>query len=486
MSKFRLIVCLFLCVFMSLNTGCGVVPKTHYLQSVLHQHSPVTHIESQQGYVIEKNRTFTVVPASLFEADREHIAGTYDEQHMLFTLRNMLEGRGYRYVPVDASPDLVATVDGYSEYMKTLNNPVIRIASRWSISDVFRLKQPLNGLSYYAKLDKSNYEWGDFTDNSQIASIDDATEIANQLQDKFNYPHLRISIFDANSKQLVWSGLASGVTKSSEFKIASQLLFRTLLGNVKLSNYREDSFPRRTGKIGIGYVVTSINGRAYYPMVTGIVVDGVAYQEGIMVGDIITKINGLTTMNIPAGEVSDRLSGDACTILNLQIKRGPEIFNRAITRDWRSPQSVSRYIKQNHNGLPKTTSSYLLHPEYIGLAEALTAESKIQLDKVFNEIDTHHIVKIQVVGYTDSRRLSNKSKRYYRDNKDLSFARAKRVSEHLIRLLDLHEQQIIVEGKGADEPISSNRTSRGRAQNRRIEITVTHLTDLVSNSSCKI
>ena len=72
--------------------------------------------------------------------------------------------------------------------------------------------------------------------------------------------------------------------------------------------------------------------------------------------------------------------------------------------------------------------------------------------------------KIQVAGYTDNTGNAEK-------NVTLSEARATSVKTHLMKM-GIDEGRITVKGFGAANPAASNDTSEGRAQNRRIEISM--------------
>jgi outer membrane protein OmpA-like peptidoglycan-associated protein len=75
---------------------------------------------------------------------------------------------------------------------------------------------------------------------------------------------------------------------------------------------------------------------------------------------------------------------------------------------------------------------------------------------------------INVVGHTDSSGDANA-------NFDLSRRRAASVAQYL-EAQNLDAQRFSVEGHGASDPIASNATPSGKAQNRRVEITILPLT----------
>lgn len=75
---------------------------------------------------------------------------------------------------------------------------------------------------------------------------------------------------------------------------------------------------------------------------------------------------------------------------------------------------------------------------------------------------------INVVGHTDSSGDAN-------SNFDLSRRRAASVAQYL-EAQNLDANRFSVEGHGASDPIASNATASGKAQNRRVEITILPLT----------
>jgi outer membrane protein OmpA-like peptidoglycan-associated protein len=84
---------------------------------------------------------------------------------------------------------------------------------------------------------------------------------------------------------------------------------------------------------------------------------------------------------------------------------------------------------------------------------------------VFQEFDQ---TLIDVVGHTDSEGSDDY-------NFDLSRRRAASVARYL-SAQQLDPNRFSVDGRGEEEPIASNSTASGRAQNRRVEITIQPLT----------
>jgi type VI secretion system protein ImpK len=88
------------------------------------------------------------------------------------------------------------------------------------------------------------------------------------------------------------------------------------------------------------------------------------------------------------------------------------------------------------------------------------------LEKVAQTLDKEP-KEIFVVGHSDSVPLRSQVR--FKSNHDLSVQRAQSVADVLAPHLS-DPDRLVVEGRGPDDPIASNQTAEGRAQNRRVDI----------------
>ncbi|BBC39570.1 outer membrane protein A [Photobacterium damselae subsp. piscicida] len=93
----------------------------------------------------------------------------------------------------------------------------------------------------------------------------------------------------------------------------------------------------------------------------------------------------------------------------------------------------------------------------------LSAGDRAKLAPFEQRLQAQDAAQIYVVGYTDSRG----SEAY---NQKLSVKRADAVAEALRSVMNVDGSRIIAEGRGETNPVASNDTAEGRAQNRRVEI----------------
>ncbi|MDX1668613.1 MAG: OmpA family protein [Limnobacter sp.] len=88
-----------------------------------------------------------------------------------------------------------------------------------------------------------------------------------------------------------------------------------------------------------------------------------------------------------------------------------------------------------------------------------------ELNKAILKMELVSLEAISIVGHTDS----IGSEEY---NEDLSMRRAKSVKDYLTAR-GVPANLISVDGMGEAQPVASNKTAEGRAQNRRVEISFT-------------
>ncbi len=113
---------------------------------------------------------------------------------------------------------------------------------------------------------------------------------------------------------------------------------------------------------------------------------------------------------------------------------------------------------------------------YINLQEGLlfpsgsavvNARGKDALSKVAGVLNTNTDLSIDIEGHTDNKPIHSKE---YPDNWSLSTARATSIAHVLIDEYSVQPAKLVASGRSQYDPIASNDTPEGRAQNRRTEI----------------
>lgn len=108
-----------------------------------------------------------------------------------------------------------------------------------------------------------------------------------------------------------------------------------------------------------------------------------------------------------------------------------------------------------------------------GTAEAwLTADAKTTLDRIWDVLQNYPDRRILIEGHTDNRPIASSFRDHFKSNWELSTARANAVLHYLVGKHHLDENRIAAVGYGASVPVADNSTAAGRAQNRRVVITI--------------
>ena len=92
------------------------------------------------------------------------------------------------------------------------------------------------------------------------------------------------------------------------------------------------------------------------------------------------------------------------------------------------------------------------------------------MDKLGEVLKSYEGYYIQIVGHTDTVPMAANNK--YKDNWELSQGRAYTVLKYLIDEKGMDAEFMSCMGRGEYEPIATNDTAEGRAQNRRVEIRI--------------
>jgi outer membrane protein OmpA-like peptidoglycan-associated protein len=100
-----------------------------------------------------------------------------------------------------------------------------------------------------------------------------------------------------------------------------------------------------------------------------------------------------------------------------------------------------------------------------------TGVSEIQTDnfplmnKIIRAIKLFPEASIEISGHTDSTGSDN-------INRSISQARAEKVGKFLTDVGEIDSKRITANGYGESRPLATNKTAEGRAENRRVEITI--------------
>lgn len=246
------------------------------------------------------------------------------EKQVLFFLRNCLEAKGYRFVPLDQSPDFLATITVSSEYKESYVPPS---------TDVLPVWVPDRTITSYSSY--SSHGWGSYSGSSTTTTyvpgyLTMQTYTRPGYTVSHHYPSASVAIFDAKTLKNVWLGTGVGTSDNPDARVSSQVVVGHIL--VKFPNSVVRSESPSPGSIGIKVSVFTIDGNNYVPTVVSVASGSPAARAGIEPEDMILTIDGLNVVNKPISEVMQLLRGDPGTHVTLQLWRVGQQITVNVTR----------------------------------------------------------------------------------------------------------------------------------------------------------
>ncbi len=142
-------------------------------------------------------------------------------------------------------------------------------------------------------------------------------------------------------------------------------------------------------------------------------------------------------------------------------------FDSPIASGQKTPVAETKMVRE---AATTKEAGYVLDLKFDILSAELSLADKLQLDFLINDWRGVRDIIISATGHSDSTRIASRNWHLFANNYELSQARAMSAAFYLADALDVPVNNILVSGRGPDEPIASNDTSAGRQANRRVEM----------------
>jgi len=126
-----------------------------------------------------------------------------------------------------------------------------------------------------------------------------------------------------------------------------------------------------------------------------------------------------------------------------------------------------------NDALETVKLSNLVPPIHFETGVAQIPDTTVEsLGAILERMQDRINVRLHLVGHADNQPLSPRLQQIYGDNAGLSRERAGKVAEHIQTALALPPEAVSYDWAGDLDPVASNTTAEGRAQNRRVEVEV--------------
>lgn len=172
-------------------------------------------------------------------------------------------------------------------------------------------------------------------------------------------------------------------------------------------------------------------------------------------------------------DVSDQAVADAiekkeAALADARKRKTEEIYNKVMGQAQKGniEDDLTVNMDKNYTYVQISLSGAILFDS--GTAE-IKKSARSLISKVGDILKLYDDHMIKIEGHTDNVPISGGQ---YKSNRWLSTARATQVCEYLEKYKKMNPKNLESTGRGEYEPVASNKTEKGRAQNRRVEIKI--------------
>lgn len=315
-------------------TSCATVPRVTNLSPAYLYLTPSALSYQDPEATLSVYRTFSVFPASLISEDAK--TNEIMEKQLLFFLRNCLEAKGYRFVPLDQNPDFLATITLSSQYKESYVPPSTGVLPVWVPGRTITSYGNTTGtFNYNTYGSYSSYGWGSYSGQTSSTTyvpgyLTTQTYTRPGYTVGHHYPVAAVSMFDAKSLKNVWLGTGAGTSDNPDARVSGQFVVTQILGKFPKSAVQSEV--GSNGVVGVQLLVFTNDGNNYVPTVLSVASGGPAARAGVKSYDMILSIDGVQLVNKPFSEVIQLLGGDPGTPVSLQLWRTGQQLTVNLTR----------------------------------------------------------------------------------------------------------------------------------------------------------
>jgi len=246
--------------------------------------------------------SFAVVPAARVVRARAAV-GEMDRR-LLFSARNALEARGYRWVGA-ANPELIVALDWRAP--EPGGASVAPFRTRWP-SRVTALPGDIEAL----RIDPA---WGTW---SAVRAPRRPLEAAPWWT-----PAVQIAIFDSAEGTLLWQAEGHGSTEEPAPQVALPRVLDETAVHLPRATRPAHRLRAGEGRLGMRLRVATADGWRFYPRVEALA-PGLPAEEMLEVGTWIVAVEGVSTANLALADLYDLLRGPPDTTTRMRVAAAGE------------------------------------------------------------------------------------------------------------------------------------------------------------------
>lgn len=143
-------------------------------------------------------------------------------------------------------------------------------------------------------------------------------------------------------------------------------------------------------------------------------------------------------------------------------------FDSPAAKNQRTPLAENRFSLSG--GTSRPSEEIRLYPHFPSFVAELQETDRLMLEQLAKQLQHETIVRIDIVGHTDNKKIAPRGRKIFADNQALSEGRARAVASFLRERLPAIASLVTERGMGESLPVADNATDEGRALNRRVEL----------------
>lgn len=285
--------------------------------------TPSTTIFSAPDIPLEKYKSFSVFPLSLISEEIK--MNPILERQLLFYVRNLLEAKGYEFVRLDQNPDFLVTVRADAKYHERYVPPSTFPIPFWTPGKTITTFGTSSGhFNFNTFGDFSSYGRGNWSgSDTKTTYIPGDMTLQTLTKPGYTighfYPIAIVEIYDGKTQKNVWIGSGAGTSDNSDVRISGQFVLQHILKD--FPNYTGADIIKKEKMDGIEFSIFTNDGNSYFPTVISLRDDSIAKKAGLETHDMITEVNGVSTLNKPLSEFFNLLNDETKKLVNFKVKR---------------------------------------------------------------------------------------------------------------------------------------------------------------------
>ena len=311
---------IFLLAFSVLLSGCASQELKPGMISIYT--SPNINFEKDPDATFDKYNKFYLSPFPDVETNENFGMSPIAYKQLLFLVRNKLELLGYMHADTIQNADFWVSVFYSNEY-KSQYVPPSSSTVPWYVPG----QTQTSNVNLYGS---SGYSWGTATTTTPGYYVPMTVTRPGYHTGSY-YPYVNITACDKLTNKPTWSGTAIVATPEEDIRRSGQVLIRMILLGEEKGNFPPCNQPYKKddsldGCFGIGFMIITLDGNNFYPLINAIWCDSPAYQQKLKIYDIIIKIDGHSTLNWPRSKIIESLNKNRGEDVVLSIKRQGKTF----------------------------------------------------------------------------------------------------------------------------------------------------------------